>query len=283
MDLDYLDNSKSDNFYVVYKHTNINNGKVYIGITCQDPKARWNGGHGYNKNEYFWRAIQKYGWNDGFLHEILYEDLTHKDACQIEIELIAKYNSTNPNYGYNHHKGGKYNDYETRQKIRENHPSKRAVLQYSKEGKFLAEYESRSEASRVTGVGVQEISFACSGSIFSAGGCFWCNKDNPEKIKLDLERYRSGMKHVLQFDLCGNLLHRYQHIYDASEQTGIDHHKIWKVCFEQLEPLEGFLFCYKGNEPEVKKWIKHIDKQKSIDEKPVIIKKRSAGPKRKNK
>lgn len=269
--------------YCVYKHTNIANGKVYIGITCQDPKIRWSSGHGYRKNEYFWRSIQKYGWNDGFLHEILYEDLSYEDACNIEIDLIAKYNSTDPACGYNHHQGGKCNDYITRQKISENHANKRPVLQYSKDGTLIAEYESRSAASRATGIGVQEISFACTGTIFSAGGYFWCDKDNPEKIQNDLERYRENMEHVLQFDLYGNLIHEYKHIYDASECTGIDRYKIWKVCFDKLEPLNGCLFCYKSKESRIKKWIKNNDKQNSVDNKRTIVTWRSAGPKRKNK
>lgn len=277
-------NDISGSAYCVYKHTNIVNGKVYIGITCQDPKIRWSSGHGYRKNEYFWRSIQKYGWNDGFLHEILYEDLTYEDACKIEIELISKHNSTNPNYGYNHHQGGKYNDYETRQKISENHASKKEVLQYSKDGEFLAEYKSRSEASRFTGIGVQEISFACTGTIFSAGGYFWCDKDNPNKIKLDLEKYRANMEHVLQFDLSGNLICDYKHIYDASECTGIDRHEIWNVCFEKLKPLNGFLFCYKSKEARIQKWIKkqYVSLEK-LDKQYTNTKKKSAGPKYKKK
>lgn len=283
MDLDFLTNNQSDNLYVVYKHTNITNGKVYIGITCQDPKVRWNSGYGYRNNEYFWRSIQKYGWVKGFLHEILYEDLTYEEACQIEIELIAKYNSTNRNYGYNHHEGGRYQDFETRQKISENSTVKRAVCQYSRDGDLITEYESRVAASKATGISVQEILAACSGKTLSAGGYFWCNKNEPENIKITLEKYRSNMERVLQFDLCGNFMCEYQHIYEASERTGIDRHKIWKVCFDKLEPLNGFLFCYKNKESRIKKWMKNIDKQNSVYEKRTTFKGRPAGPKRKNK
>lgn len=288
MELDYLMNCQTDNLYVVYKHTNITNGKVYIGITCQDPKVRWNNGRGYRKNEYFWRSIQKYGWNNGFTHEILYEDLTYEDACKIEIELIAKHNSTNRRYGYNHHKGGRYQDCDTRQKISEHSINKKAVLQYSKDGDFIAEYSSRMSASRATGISVQAIWSACTGTIFSAGGYFWCDKDNPDKIKLDLEKYRADMEHVLQFDLSGNLVCEYKHIYDASECIGIDRHEIWNVCFEKLEPLNGFLFCYKSKEYRIYKWIKKQDMLKDIgsntaNEQQIKAKKRSAGTKRKKK
>lgn len=50
--------------YFVYKHTNQTNGKVYIGLTKQNPESRWgkNGINYKNKCPHFWNAIQKYGW-----------------------------------------------------------------------------------------------------------------------------------------------------------------------------------------------------------------------------
>lgn len=92
--------------YVIYKHTNLINGKVYIGQTNQIPKYRW-GGQGQNyKTGHFHAAIEKYGW-DNFSHEILYTELTADEANELEEKLIKQYNSTNPNYGYNSDKGGK--------------------------------------------------------------------------------------------------------------------------------------------------------------------------------
>ena len=90
--------------YTVYMHKNKINGKVYIGITCQYPiKRRWRQGSCYKSCKKFYRAIEKYGW-DNFEHIILYENLTEKDACNKEIELINKYNCIKN--GYNILKGG---------------------------------------------------------------------------------------------------------------------------------------------------------------------------------
>lgn len=50
--------------YKVYIHTNIINGKIYVGITKQRPERRWKNGWGYydkTGRAYFWKAIQKYG------------------------------------------------------------------------------------------------------------------------------------------------------------------------------------------------------------------------------
>ena len=54
---------------------------------------------------YFGNAIKKYGW-ENFVGEILLDGLTYEEACQKEIELIAKYKSNNSQYGYNISSGG---------------------------------------------------------------------------------------------------------------------------------------------------------------------------------
>lgn len=106
--------------YIVYKHT-CPNGKVYIGITGSDVNDRWKNGLGYKRNEHFYRAIEKYGW-DNIKHEILFDNLSKEKAEQIEIDLIFKYKSSNKAYGYNCTNGGecvgKHTD-ETKQKISE--------------------------------------------------------------------------------------------------------------------------------------------------------------------
>ena len=92
--------------YTVYKHTNKLNNKVYIGITSRNPISRWGkSGSNYTTSPHFYSAICKYGW-DNFNHIILYTGLTKEEACAKEIELIAKYQSTNPMFGYNMTSGG---------------------------------------------------------------------------------------------------------------------------------------------------------------------------------
>lgn len=88
----------------VYKHTSPSD-RVYIGITGRKPEVRWANGNGYIGNDYFFKAIQKYGW-DNFKHEILFENLTKEEAESKEIDLIAQYNSTNRACGYNISSGG---------------------------------------------------------------------------------------------------------------------------------------------------------------------------------
>lgn len=108
--------------YCVYVHTNIVNGKKYVGVTSLKPEDRWKNGKGYSRNPYFSRAIKKYGWNEGFTHEIVAENLSLEEAYQMEVDLIKQYNCINPN-GYNATSGGEigkeYSE-ETRKKIGDN-------------------------------------------------------------------------------------------------------------------------------------------------------------------
>lgn len=90
--------------YVVYVHISPSN-KYYVGITKQKPERRWNNGYGYYRNKHFYNSIKKYGW-DNFEHEIIASNLTKEEACQFEITLIEKLNSTDRRYGYNKSKGG---------------------------------------------------------------------------------------------------------------------------------------------------------------------------------
>lgn len=95
--------------YVVYCHTNKINGKKYIGITRQKPpEKRWQNGDGYKRQDHFYAAINKYGWYN-FYHEILYTGLTKYQAEQMEMKLIAVFNTTNPRFGYNKSNGGNCN------------------------------------------------------------------------------------------------------------------------------------------------------------------------------
>lgn len=91
--------------WCVYKHTNKTNGKTYIGITSRTPEQRWKNGAGYICNQCFYNAIQKYGWDNGFTHEIICDKLSESEAKEKEVKYINLYDSMYPN-GYNLTLGG---------------------------------------------------------------------------------------------------------------------------------------------------------------------------------
>lgn len=199
------------NSYTVYMHISPTN-KRYIGITRRDPVKRWGyKGYCYQHNEYFYRAINKYGW-DNFQHLILFSNLSKEEAEAKEIELIAKYQTTKPEYGYNIEHGGNTvgtHSEATIRKISESHVGKRVPesakrkiseahkgqkawnkgLHWSDEYKeknamrqkrtpvFCVEtmqyYFGISDAERKTGIDKSSIARACKGQVPRAGGYHW--------------------------------------------------------------------------------------------------------------
>lgn len=120
-----------DAMYKVYKHENLINGKVYIGITSMSVQKRWENGNGYARQPLFWRAIQKYGW-DAFSHEVLIDGLSKGEAEEKEIEFISFYKSDDPRNGYNiQHGGATYGKHsiDTRRKMSVAHRGKVITLE----------------------------------------------------------------------------------------------------------------------------------------------------------
>lgn len=94
--------------YIVYCHTNKINNKKYIGQTCRSLETRsGSNGCGYKECPYFYRAIQKHGW-DNFEHKVLFENLSKESADRIEKILIQMFKTQDSDYGYNIQNGGTF-------------------------------------------------------------------------------------------------------------------------------------------------------------------------------
>ena len=93
-----------ENHYSVYAHV-FPNGKLYIGATRQKPIYRWRRGCGYRNTKNMNKAIKEFGW-DSIKHVVLMENIDKETAMEIEKELIKKYDTQNPEHGYNTKNGG---------------------------------------------------------------------------------------------------------------------------------------------------------------------------------
>ena len=83
--------------FSVYLHKSPS-GKVYVGITKKRRvKDRWDNGNGYRNNIIFYRAINKYGW-DNIEHIVLFNNLTESRAKSLEIDLIRHYKNLGISY-----------------------------------------------------------------------------------------------------------------------------------------------------------------------------------------
>lgn len=220
--------------YCVYVHTNKTNGKRYVGITSQKPEARWE--NGYQYNQHFSRAIEKYGW-DGFRHEVLISDLTKDQACEWEKALIAQFCTQDRDKGYNIQSGGE--GCAEQNKI--------AVNQYALDGKFIKTWPSMREASEFFGIfhdGGTQIGMVCSGKCKTAHGYMWKYANSFEDIMPYKNRH---IRQVIQYDMAGNPIKTWKRIVDASRALGIDAGSITKVCkdkYHHCKSAGGYIWRY---------------------------------------
>ena len=248
--------------FKVYMHTSPN-GKRYIGITSQRPVHRWGGnGYGYIDNTYFWRAIQKYGW-DNFQHEILFEGLTKEEAEQKEIELIAHYDSTNPSKGYNITAGGGYSFNVTLMPVK----------QYTMDGIFVKEYECIKDASEETGTNKGCISLCCNNKEKTANGYIWRFSDvelTQEHLSwCNTDEHSNCWIAVRQYSKNGEFIQEYKNVTLASLEVNaqigsilscckgiskIAADSIWRYAWEELTE-EHLAWC---NEPNGSKHKRRI-------------------------
>lgn len=101
---DYAYADREGNNFCVYIHTDPI-GKVYIGRAVGDNvktvnRQRWQGGSGYKTQKFYDECIAVYGW-DNIQHEIIEWGLTYEEVIEREQYWIERYNSRNPEYGYN--------------------------------------------------------------------------------------------------------------------------------------------------------------------------------------
>lgn len=223
-----LDN-REDNKWTVYIHTSPS-GKYYVGMTGGKPKARWGkNGNGYKDNHYFFRAIQKYGW-DNFEHEIISSNITKKEASDFEIYLIEILKLNNQKYGYNITAGGECGIAKPL----------RSVYQYNLNGEYIKSFESGASASREVGCHRTQITKVCKGKGFSICGYMW------RYYKADkIEVYsNSTCVQVNQYDNKNNLIKSYSSITDASIETGISICCISNCYRHKTKTAGGFIWTY---------------------------------------
>lgn len=96
--------------YCIYKITNTENGKIYIGRTgnlkrrIKEYRTHSKAPNKRSKYEIM-MEMNKYGF-DKFAFSVLEDDLTLEESCEREEYWIKELNSTDPSIGYNSKAGG---------------------------------------------------------------------------------------------------------------------------------------------------------------------------------
>jgi uncharacterized protein involved in tolerance to divalent cations len=127
--------------------------------------------------------------------------------------------------------------------------NQRKIVQFDFEGNKIAEYESMSEASRITGSLQSGISKVCLGAQKSSNGFMWKYKEDVQTETVSPKPVvKSGrIKAVVKYDLKGNKLNEYESVRLAGEDVGVRPHNISDVCNGHSKTSGGFIWKYKEN------------------------------------
>ena len=286
--------------YSLYMHENKINNKRYIGITCQkNVNKRWQNGNGYKTNKYFYRAIQKYGW-DNFEHCILFENKTKKEALKYEILLIEALNTTNPLVGYNITKGGegitgyRHTD-ETKAKMSKSHmgmPSSligyrhtdeaKAKMSKAHKGRVMSEDQKKkislANTGKIRSVETRKKLSDYAKSRYSGEGNPMYGKKHTKEARQKISRANKGKRlsefeiqkridssttkrAVKQYDIDGNLMCQYDSISDAHRKTNSHISGITLSCQGKIYTSNGFVWRYFED---------HFDKYKAQEVNKVV-------------
>ena len=239
--------------YCVYKHTSPS-GKVYIGITKKKAKHRWANGCGYKTSPHFWSAIQKYGW-ENFKHEILLDGLSKDEACREEQRLITELNATDRNCDYNQKLGGEVGSLltdEVKDKISaklkafyENNPQAKIDASVRATGyKHTDEAKAKMSESKRGRTFVQTLEWRKHIGDANRAKIMSDPKLHEETTKRCVQNGMKCANPVIQFDMQGNELARFDSAHDAERNTGIKNGNIGRCCRGDTKSAGGYIWQY---------------------------------------
>jgi group I intron endonuclease len=211
---------------VVYKVTNKESSKVYVGITTKSLEDRKKDHLKKSKNgkSYaFQNAIATYGV-DNFRWEQIDTAVTTDELAAKEKEYILKYNSKEE--GYNSDCGGGI---------------QKTVYQYDFiTGKLVDKYTNLTKAGSVIGSNKQDLSSVCLSVNKVCKGFYW-TYDYVDKF---IPRKDNRRKKVIQSNMQGEYIDEFVSASEASKCTGCNKTSIAKTCRGERKSCGGFLWKY---------------------------------------
>lgn len=219
---------------IVYKYTSPS-GKSYIGQTTQSlsDRARFMG-EGYKKCTVFYRAIQKYGW-DNFSQEIL-EKIECEDALalkkkldELEQHYILQFNSLTPN-GYNIRQGGEGSEFATDSKV-------------CKTGSEHFNWRKDIDEQAI------RQSYLEGNSLEKIGILFDLPKETVKRHLKDqgVLKETHYNRPVVKLDKFGNVLQKWESVSQAEREEGAGRNAIGRCCREHRRPHKGITYRFEGD------------------------------------
>jgi hypothetical protein len=247
-------NKISKDKYSIYLHINKVNGKMYVGITKNNPEKRWgNNGNQYKRQPKFYNAIQKYGWNN-FEHEIFANNLIKEEACNMEIKLISKLNAID--YGYNIALGGNVLDGINRPKGYTHYLSKQ-IYQYDIISKKLIKYWGAISdiVLHYNNSTQYKIEKACK-ELIPYLGFYWSYNE----IK-DFSEYKTQeldhVSKIYQYDLQGNFIKVYNNKNEViKENKNLNWESIYRAYVHYVSSSGGYIWSETNDINSIKEIVK---------------------------
>lgn len=258
--------------FYIYCHT-APNGKRYVGQTCQRPERRWGEGRGYRGQEHFKRAIDRYGW-DNFEHVVLCSVSSKEYADFLEQWFIEKWDTFNPEHGYNHTKGGGGclgHELSAEGLLRLRQANMGRVLSGDHRKKISTTLKRRYASGELQAVGMSDDARAKMSSDRMGKGNPMYGRHQSDEVRERIGAANRGKKRptewkqnisdgrlksklikrcpVCQFTIGGELVNAFESLKDAQEQTGYAASNIGNCCRGKYRQAYGFVWCYQ-DKPE---------------------------------
>ena len=216
----------------IYKITNKEDGKIYIGQTTQILEDRWRQHKKIGSNcRYLKRAFNKYG-----IHNFEFKLICicfDEDLDKYEIQYMEKYSSMVPN-GYNLRKGGnggKHHE-ETKKKISDSLKGRTDIFRPNL-GKTVS-VETK-----------KKISNALKGRTDIIRPSHHLGKPHTEETKKKMSMWHKLKgKKIIQYDSNDNFIKIFLTINDAIKENDISESSIRRCCRNQNKILKGFKWKY---------------------------------------
>lgn len=225
--------------YVIYKCTNLVNGKVYIGKTYDFEKRKREHIYDIDNDLPFHRALKRYGI-ENFDWEIIDSATNDEEIREKEVYWIKYYKSCIhmvDSHGYNITLGGEggvsWNS--------------RPIIQFDSTGEYVDEYVSYSHASVATGIDRKGIEACVKHINQTAGGYRWLYKDewDGKSIGEYIKPPSKKRIEIVQLDLAGSYVAEYKSVLDAANKTGIRRTTISGCLTGKNNRAGGFQWLYK--------------------------------------
>lgn len=225
--------------YYIYKVTDKTNGKIYIGCTRNiGGRIRQHVNAPLKENPIFHKAIQEHGICS-FVWEIIDTAEYADDAFDKERYYIDLFNSFVPN-GYNATTGGAgLRGY-----------TGRRVVCLDLDGSYVKTYESANSTER-DGYNVNSVLKCCKNIRQSCKKHLFMYED--DYLKNGSRKYVKPesvcKKAVIQCDLAGNMIERFDSLRFASESTGTSRTSISGCLAGRYKNANGFIWVYEDDYP----------------------------------